>query len=69
MEEICRDAPVFLRQLLACELAAAAAASAASATFPSIVAGVLWRDCSATDALELGFEEEPDYAMMRGMCR
>jgi hypothetical protein len=40
MEEICRDAPVFLRQLLACELAAAAAAAAASATFSSIVAGV-----------------------------
>lgn len=38
LEEVCRDAPVFLRQLLAY-------------------------------ALNLGFEEEPDYAMMRGMCR
>ena len=74
LEEVCRDAPVFLRQLLACTLLVAVVVAVAVAVMTTTMMMLCLRfdevcDWSVADALNLGFEEEPDYAMMRGMCR
>ncbi len=52
---------MFLRQFLACELRGHVRLMGREK--------VRGFHGALADSLNLGFEEEPDYAMMRGMCR